>query len=85
MVSIILQISDSSCPLSKPLGTIQSAPTTIGITITLLLSLFSFYDRNNKWDSCNFEYHFKLNLKAVETARRIREVEEKIPGRYHLK
>ena len=34
MVSIILEISKFSSAFSKPLGTINSAPTTIDITLT---------------------------------------------------
>ena len=41
MVSIHLPISNSTSLLSKPLGTIPTAPLTIGITVTLMFLLLS--------------------------------------------
>ena len=40
MVSILPQISNSSSLFFRPLGTVQSAPTTIGITVTFNLPSF---------------------------------------------
>ena len=42
MVSILLPISNCSIPLSKPLETIPSAPTIIGITITHIFNSLFF-------------------------------------------
>ena len=43
MVSIIPLISSSSSPLSEPLGTVPSAPTTIGIIVTFISHNFSLH------------------------------------------
>ena len=40
MVSIRLAISNTSSPLSKPLGIILSTPVTIGVTVALLYHRF---------------------------------------------
>ena len=40
MVSILSLISNSSRPLSKPLRNVLSAPTTVGITVTIIFHSF---------------------------------------------
>ena len=49
MVSILPSISICSNPLSKPMRTVPSAPTTIGITVTHMFhSLFDFFSSLTK-------------------------------------
>ena len=40
ITSALSPISNSSCPFTKPLGTIPSAPIPIGITVTLIFHSF---------------------------------------------
>ena len=59
MVLILPLISDSSSPLSKSLGIIPSARTTIGITITFMFhSFFSSLARSNYLYNHHYYYYF---------------------------
>ena len=42
MDSILPLISNSSYPFDKPFDTVPSAPTTIGITVTIMSHIFFF-------------------------------------------
>ena len=47
MVSVRLPFSKSSCPLSKPLMVVPSAPFIIGFTVTFMIhNFFSFLARS---------------------------------------
>ena len=51
VILIQLLISNSSWPLTKPLGTIPSAPITIGITITFMFDSFLSSLARSKYSS----------------------------------
>ena len=62
MVSILPLISNSSSPFSEPLRTVQSAPTTIGIIVTLCF----FSQARSKYlsfSSSFFDFHSVVRRK----------------------
>ena len=66
MVSARPPISNSSSPITKPVGTVPSAPITIGISVTIMFhSSFSSLARS-KYSSL---FSFSLILWSVETVK----------------
>ena len=67
-VSSLPLISRSTSPLSEPLGTIPSAPTTTGITVTLMFDNFFrfkyFFSADFFYFHCMERRNDKLNLMA---------------------
>ena len=68
IASVFSLISNSSSLFPKPLRTVPSTPTTIGITVTFMFhSVFSFLARSKYLSS--FLLSFIFNLLFVETAK----------------
>ena len=51
VVLIRFPISNSFCPFTKPLGTVPSAPITIGITVNLMIRSFFSSPTRSKYSS----------------------------------
>ena len=67
----VVSFSISPCLLSKPLGIVPSAPTSIGITVTYVFHSFFSSQAKSKY-LCVFLLSFIFTLWFIETAKSTR-------------